>query len=381
MITILFPGQGAQYKGMGRDLFSQYPEQTEMASDILGYSIERLCIEDDEGKLRLTQYTQPALYVVNALNYLKRQDEGAPPPTYAAGHSLGEYNALLAAGVFDFKTGLQLVKRRGELMGAAKNGSMAAVIGIDEDSLTALLKEHQLSEIDLANFNTLSQIVIAGPKESILKAEKLLSAQNIRCVVLNVSAAFHSRYMKEAQQDFSGFLKQFHFNAPLFPVIANATARPYRDGETAEMLARQIASPVRWTDTIRYLMGKGCTQFVEMGGGIILTRMVEEIKTTATPLVVPEDTESVAEPEPQPEPAPEPEVTEKQEAVSAQPNGVSVGAAAEMASALPAVAVHDASLPLTPAVMGESLVAPEKLGSAVFRERFGLKYAYASGGM
>lgn len=351
MITILFPGQGAQFKGMGKNLFPLYREQTEMASEILGYSIEQLCTVDDEGKLRFTQYTQPALYVVNALNYFQRRDEGAALPAFAAGHSLGEYNALLAAGVFSFETGLRLVKQRGELMGAAKNGAMAAVLGTDEETLTALLKEHQLSEIDLANFNTLSQIVIAGPKESILKAEKLLSAQNIRCVVLNVSAAFHSRYMKAAQQEFSGFLRQFNFDAPQFPVIANATARPYRDGETAEMLARQIASPVRWTDTIRYLMGKGCTQFVEMGGGIILTRMVDDIQKTATPLVVAED---------------------KPQVISAQQNGS--GAAAKEK--------EKPTAPLTPTAFGElPSVTPEALGSLVFRERFGLKYAYAAGGM
>lgn len=363
MITILFPGQGAQFKGMGQNLFPKYRELTEMASDILGYSIERLCTSDDENKLRLTQYTQPALYVVNALNYFQRCDEGVAPPAFAAGHSLGEYNALLAAGVFDFKTGLQLVKRRGELMGAAKNGTMAAVLGTDEDSLTALLKEHQLNEIDLANFNTLSQIVIAGPKESILKAEKLLTAQNIRCIVLNVSAAFHSRYMKEAQQEFSGFLEQFSFNAPQFPVIANATARPYRDGKIAEMLARQIASPVCWADSIRYLMGKGCTQFVEIGGGIILMRMVDEIKTTATPLIVPEDTEPVV--------APEPAVSEKPQAASVQPNGSGVAAAGEKASTSPAAETRGVLPPVT----------PEMLGSQVFRERFSLKYAYAAGGM
>lgn len=335
MKAILFPGQGAQFRGMGKDLFPRYRELTETASDILGYSIEKLCTEDPEGKLRLTQYTQPALYVVNALGYYKRRDEGMTPPDFVAGHSLGEYNALLAADVFDFKTGLRLVQRRGELMGAARDGGMAAVIGIDDESLVALLKQHQLTSIDLANFNTLSQTVIAGPKDAIQQAEKLLAANNARCVVLNVSAAFHSRYMQDAQRAFADFLQQFRFNAPKIPVIANVSARPYRNGEVADTLARQISSSVRWTDTVRYLMGAGCAEFIEVGG-TVLTRMVDEIRKTATPLVVKE----------------EPVAVETAPAASAPAN-------ARQRQAL----------------------SPETLGSALFRKRFGVKYAYIAGAM
>ncbi len=355
MKAILFPGQGAQFRGMGKDLFPLYRELTETASDILGYSIEKLCTEDPDGKLRLTQYTQPALYVVNALRYRKEQDEGRGQPDFVAGHSLGEYNALLAAEAFDFKTGLRLVQRRGELMGAAKNGAMAAVIGIDEESLTALLKEHRLTAIDLANFNTLSQIVIAGPKEAIEQAEKMLSAKNIRCVVLNVSAAFHSRYMKDAQQTFADFLRQFRFDAPRIPVIANVSARPYRDGEVADTLARQIANPVRWAETVRYLMGAGCTQFVEaLIGDAVLTRMVEDIRKTATPLVVKEEPMSAKAP---------------------------VEAGAAVVNQAPANRAVQAAVP-KPAEGGQQLaLSAESLGSALFRKRFGVKYAYAAGGM
>lgn len=340
--AVLFPGQGAQFRGMGKDLFPLYRELTEAASDILGYSIEKLCTEDVDGKLRLTQYTQPALYVVNALGYRKRRDDGMAQPDFVAGHSLGEYNALLAADVFDFKTGLKLVKRRGELMGAAKDGGMAAVMGIDEDSLLALLKQHHLSSIDLANFNTLSQIVIAGPKEAIAQAEKLIAANNARCVVLNVSAAFHSRYMQDARQAFTEFLQQFNFNAPQIAVIANVSARPYRLGDVADTLARQITSSVRWTDTVRYLMGAGCTEFIEVGGAV-LTKMVTEIRNTATPLV------------PQEEPAP---------------------VVVRSVPAAPSVAPVAA-----PAAGGRQKLLPEHLGSALFRKRFGIKYAYAAGAM
>ncbi|MDC8758419.1 ACP S-malonyltransferase [Janthinobacterium fluminis] len=332
MKAILFPGQGSQFRGMGKELFPLYREMTETASDILGYSIEKLCTEDPDGKLNLTQYTQPALYVVNALGYRKRRDEGMARPDFVAGHSLGEYNALLAADVFDFKTGLRLVQRRGELMGAAREGGMAAVIGIDEASLAALLKQHQLTSIDLANFNTLSQTVIAGPKDAIAQAEKLLTAQQIRCAVLNVSAAFHSRYMEEAKQAFAAFLRQFRFDAPGMPVIANVSARPYRDGEAADLLARQISSPVRWTDTVRYLMGAGVTEFVEVGA-TVLTRLVEDIRKTATPLLV-------------------------------------------------AQAPIPAAAPAAPAASGaRPALLAENLGSALFRKRFGVKYAYIAGAM
>lgn len=336
MKAILFPGQGAQFRGMGKDLFSQYREMTATASDVLGYSIEKLCTENSDGKLNLTQYTQPALYVVNALGYCKLRDDGMAAPDFVAGHSLGEYNALQAAGVFDFVTGLRLVQRRGELMGAVRNGAMAAVIGVDEESLAAMLKQHQLTSIDLANFNTLSQIVIAGPGDAIRQAEKVLTANNVRCVVLNVSAAFHSRYMNDARQTFSNYLQQFQFNAPQMRVIANVSARPYLQAEVAATLARQISSPVRWTDTVRYLMGAGCQQFVEVGA-TVLTRMVDDIRKTATPLML------------------------KQEPVVA----------------------GDAGLPARTSVDGggRQALLPEALGSALFRQRFGVKYAYAAGAM
>jgi len=336
MKAILFPGQGAQFRGMGKDLFSHYRALTEQASDILGYSIEKLCVDDAEGKLRMTQYTQPALYVVNAMGFYRRRDEGLDPPAYLAGHSLGEYNALLAAEAFDFETGLRLVKRRGELMGAARNGGMAAVIGIDELRLAELLRDNRLDAIDMANFNTLGQIVIAGPQQEIQRAEQILTAHKIRCAVLNVSGAFHSRCMKDAQLAFGDFVSGHAFGSLRIPVIANVSARPYEDGAVADTLARQIASSVRWCDSIRYLMGAGCKEFVEIGG-TVLTRMVDEIRRTATPL----------------------KVHEEQAAAAA----VTPAAAAPAAPAAPAK------------------LTPHTLGSALFRQRYGIRHSYVSGAM
>jgi len=178
-VAVVFPGQGAQSKGMGKDLFAAYPEQTDKASEILGYSIRELCVDDPDNRLNQTQYTQPALYVVNALGLRQMQESGAVPADIdvLAGHSLGEYNALLAAGVFDFETGLRLVVERGRLMSQAAGGGMAAVVGLGADALRAALDEAGLQSVDLANFNTPSQIVISGPAADIEAALAALRKQ------------------------------------------------------------------------------------------------------------------------------------------------------------------------------------------------------------
>lgn len=174
MITYVFPGQGSQQKGMGQGLFEQYQHLTDQADQILGYSIKKLCTEKGYFDVNHTQYTQPALYVVNALSYLKKLEETGGKPDFAAGHSLGEYNALFAAGAFDFGTGLKLVKKRGELMGRITGGGMAAVIGLDKEQVTAVLEEHHLHTIDVANENTPRQIVISGQKKILKKRELFL---------------------------------------------------------------------------------------------------------------------------------------------------------------------------------------------------------------
>ncbi|UMR29379.1 ACP S-malonyltransferase [Massilia sp. MB5] len=262
MKAVIFPGQGAQFKGVGKDVFPLYPDLVRRASEILGYSLEELCLSDSQNQLSQTRYTQPALFVVNALNYYRYQTEhGGAAPDFFAGHSLGEYNALLAAGAFSFETGLRLVKKRGELMGAARDGAMAAVLGASASEVQAILDKHQLDQIDIANYNSPTQIVIAGSKDAIAAAEQIFASQNLRYVTLNVSAAFHSRYMQPAQAEFARFLSEFSFTAPTVPVIANASGRPYEVDRIAETLAAQIAGPVRWVDSVRYLMGRAVDDF------------------------------------------------------------------------------------------------------------------------
>ncbi len=277
----MFPGQGAQSKGMGRELFAAFQEQTRLASEVLGYSIERLCLEDPDGLLDQTRYTQVAIYVVNALGY--RQHLKANPACKAAflmGHSIGEYNALLAAGVFDFEAGLRLVMKRGELMGNISGGTMAAVKGPPPERIREILHSSGLDDIDLANYNTPSQTVISGPATSIDRAVEAFIAQRIKAARLRVSGAFHSRYMQSALQAFASYARTFTFARPSAPVIANATASPYDPDHIAETLCAQIGSPVRWLDSIRYVLSQGNVEFAEIGS-TFLQGMVREISSSS----------------------------------------------------------------------------------------------------
>lgn len=274
----MFPGQGSQRKGMGESLFAAYPELTELASDTLGYRIDTLCLEDPDGKLGQTRYTQPAIYVVNALGYLQQTENGPGElPDAFMGHSVGEYNALLAVGVFDFETGLRLVARRGELMSEASGGAMAAVLGISPERIVELIEEAGIEGIDLANYNSPRQTVIAGPDAAIAEATAALGREEVMVIPLAVSAAFHSRYMLPAQESFAGFLEGFRFGTPSRPVIANVNAMPYEDHAVALNLAEQIASPVRWVDSVRYALRAGVADFREVGS-TILGNMVRDIR-------------------------------------------------------------------------------------------------------
>ena len=285
MIAFVFPGQGSQKRGMGADLFDevrQYAEVEKEVDTILGYSLRKLCLDDPDNRLKETELTQPCLYVVNALHYYQAVNQGERPG-YLAGHSLGEYNALLAAGVFDFLTGLRLAQRRGELMSRAKNGSMAAVIGLGADVVAEVIEESRLASIDVANFNSPSQTVVSGPIEDIKRAGPLFEKVGARLYMpLQVSAPFHSRYMVEAARAFDDFLAPFSFAAPKIPVIANATAQPYPTDNASEsvksLLIKQITHSVRWAQSVRFLIDKGVTQFTEMGPGIVLTRLIQQIQ-------------------------------------------------------------------------------------------------------
>jgi len=279
MTTYLFPGQGSQTRGMGSSLFSEFPDLVEKADRILDYSIATLCLQDPHNQLNLTEFTQPALYTVNALFYLEHLKDTKRKPDYVMGHSLGEYSALFAAGVFDFETGLALVKKRGELMSKSAKGAMAAVIGLTGEEVSAVLKEHHLSDVTIANFNSYSQIVISGSKEQIYASESLFKNAGAQLFVpLKVSGAFHSHYMDKAQSQFSEFLCEFTFNLPTLAIIANVNAKPYHPKEVAANLSSQINHSVQWTQSVGYLLQQGETNFIEVGPGKVLTGLISRIQ-------------------------------------------------------------------------------------------------------
>jgi malonyl CoA-acyl carrier protein transacylase len=260
---------------MGADLFGQFPEQVKQANEILGYSIEELCVHDSYHQLGNTEFTQPALYVVEGLTFLAKGGD-ALKPQYCIGHSLGEYSALFAAGAFDFTTGLKLVKKRGELMAKVRGGGMLAVIGLPLERIKKLLQENGLDMIDYANFNSSNQIVISGVAEDINRAQNILAKEASMCVPLRVSGAFHSRYMQAMANEFEQFIAPFELMPLHTEVISNVTAQPYTQKTIKEYLVKQLTSPVRWAETISYLKNKGESEFIEIGPGSVLTRLMKQ---------------------------------------------------------------------------------------------------------
>jgi trans-AT polyketide synthase/acyltransferase/oxidoreductase domain-containing protein len=350
MTAYVFPGQGSQSVGMGKELFAEFASEVSLAKKILACDIEEICLQNPENKLNFTLYTQPALYLVNALSWMKLQKTQASGqvPKFLAGHSLGEYNALLAGGVFDFETGLKLVKKRAELIAAAPEGGMAAVIGLNEEKVKDVLAKNKLQGIDMANFNSPSQIVIAGPKKDIEKAKSLFEAAGAKLYMpLNVSGPFHSRYMEKAMSEFHQFLKNFSFKKPTLPIIANLTARPYPNDEAnmKDLLARQINHCVRWSESVSYMWGQGEEEFVEVGPGAVLKGLVAKIKAEGVKLVI----------------------------ANADPVVTAPLIAVDKATSLPSSASSSS--------LQQRTIQAEDLGAKSFRERFGLKFAYMSGAM
>ncbi len=338
MKAFVFPGQGSQKKGMGGSLFDEFQEITAKADEICGYSMKELCLEDPHERLGQTDYTQPALYVVNALMWTKKTAENQEVPNFLAGHSLGEYNALYAAGSFDFETGLRLVKERGRLMALAEGGGMAAVVGVDEKKIADILQENGFGDICIANYNSPGQIVIAGTAADIEKTEPVFKKAGAKVFIrLKVSGAFHSHYMADAATEFANFLESFPFGDLRIPVISNVTARPYPNEDSKKLLIAQMTSPVQWIDLVRYMMGKGITEFEEIGPGNVLTGLIRRIRKECTPLT---EEQSAGNRE---------QETEEREEICQNKTG--------------------------------GIITASSLGSAAFRKEFGLKYAYLAGGM
>ena len=267
----VFPGQGSQILGMGVDLLEVEPaKQTfDRASEILGWSVIDIC-RDDADKLNSTQFTQPCLYVVECILVDLLKAQGLTPDA-VAGHSLGEYVALYAAGVFDFETGLQLVKRRAELMGLVSGGKMTALLGFDRDQLTAAIAETE--GVVLANDNSTAQVVISGTAEGI--ATVLGKIKVKRAIPLNVSGAFHSPLMATAAEEFGKLLAPVAFKDASIPVLSNVSPIGATDGgELKQRLDRQITGSVRWREISLQLTELGIEQAIEVGPGKVLGGLI-----------------------------------------------------------------------------------------------------------
>lgn len=278
---LLFPGQGAQFVGMGSDLYERFPASREVyhrAEQILELPIRRLSFEGPEDELRQTRHTQPAI-LTHSLAVLAAVPE--LKPKLAAGHSLGEYAALHAAGSFDFTTVLRLVRRRAELMyaeGEKNPGAMAAIIGLDSTVVERLCQEVEGTVVP-ANYNEPRQTVISGEPAAVEKVTELARAHGaLKTVMLPVSGAFHSPLLTDSAREFASFLDQVEVKPPAFPVIMNVTGRPARDAASVrENLSRQLISPVRWHETMLSAKELSCTEFFETGPGNILAGLARRI--------------------------------------------------------------------------------------------------------
>lgn len=289
-VAFLFPGQGSQSAGMGRSLAQSYPEARQVfeeADDALGFAISRLCFEGPDSDLKLTENTQPALLTVSVAAHRVLSKAGVSAD-YVAGHSLGEYSALVAAGALQFRDAVQLVHQRGRYMQEAVPagiGGMAALLKLPPGKLDDVLLEAAQGEVvSAANLNSADQIVIAGHTGAVARAIELAKAAGARkAVLLHVSAPFHSPLMKPAQDQMRPQLERTNFADLAIPLINNWQAREIRTGEKArEGLVEQIPSPVLWMQTIRYLREEGVTEWIEIGPGSVLTNLLRSSDRSAT---------------------------------------------------------------------------------------------------
>lgn len=284
--AFLFPGQGSQMVGMGKDVYKEAKPLYDRAADLMGKDLANISFEGPGELLAQTRFTQPALYVHSyALYTLLTQST----PVAVAGHSLGEYSALAAAGVFDFEQGLRLVIRRGQLMqkaGETAPGSMAAIIGLDESALQEILDDIESKGyiVRIANFNSPGQLVISGDKQAIelaVTAAQLKGAK--RALPLNVTGAFHSPLMEQASLEFQKEVVEVTFNTARVPVYSNVTATESENPELLKQnLVKQMTHPVLWSKTIENMIAQGVERFVEIGSGRVLTGLIKRIDKSAT---------------------------------------------------------------------------------------------------
>jgi [acyl-carrier-protein] S-malonyltransferase len=294
-LAYIFPGQGSQYAGMGSELAEKYPASRQVfeeADDALGFSISQLCFSGTAEELQLTENTQPAILTTSIAVLRAVEAEGIRAPDYVAGHSLGEYSALVAAGALSLSDAVRTVRLRGRFMQEAVpvgTGAMAAVMGADLETVTEACNEAGQGEVcSPANINSPNQIVIAGHAGAVDRAINLLKERwSKRAIKLNVSAPFHSALMMPAQVRLAAELEKLEFHDLRLPLVTNVDAAVIKSGEEARAsLIRQVSSPVRWLESVQLLIKEGVQTFMEVGPGKVLCGLVRQIERTANCLSV-----------------------------------------------------------------------------------------------
>jgi len=282
--AFVFPGQGSQSPGMGKDLAEKFlvaRQVFEEADDALGFAISRLCFEGPAEDLQLTENTQPAILTVSVAAFRALSEAGIDAPAFVAGHSLGEYSALVAAGVLSLSDAVRTVRARGRYMQEAVpvgTGAMAAVVGGEISDIERICAEASEDQVcSVANFNSPGQAVIAGNTEAVDRAVELLSGVAKRVIKLKVSAPFHCALMKPAQERLAQELERLEFNNPAMPVVTNVDARPtMAPQELRDALVRQVSAPVRWVESMQLLIEQGVDTFVEAGPGKVLSGLMRQ---------------------------------------------------------------------------------------------------------